>query len=135
MKEGLLNPDAEMEGKKTKTLSGGFAPSVEFSKEGQKIVGVYEGFETFKGQGGKDAESHRFALRAISPDVKLKRQETAVTPELDMVVALTGKVVSDSMKPEHVGKKVCITYNGKGKKKKGRNPAKLYTIELVEAKA
>ena len=130
--KGLMDPDAAVKGETLKTRSGGFAPVVEFSKEGQKVVGVYQGFEEFKGQGGKMAKSHRFTLRAISPDAKLMRQDTEVTPELDLTVALTGKVMDDTMRAEDKGKKIVVAYNGLGKKKKGQNPAKLYTIQVVE---
>ncbi len=121
-------------GKEVKPRAGGrFAPRVEFSAESQRFIGIYLGFQLFEGQNKKQAKSHRFSYVGSDAGVQFMSGDpaSAVDACVGLEVALTGKLIDDALTDADIKAQVLIAYEGEGKKKKGRNPTKLYRVSII----
>lgn len=99
-----------------------------FEKEGEFLIGTYQGSEIIK-PNGKDMRSHRLLLRNWSCRFQLAKKEHE--PVEGDLVSISGRVVDDTLTDANIGQTFGVEFVGYGARKPGQNPARLYKIVRV----
>ncbi len=113
-------------------MGGDFAPVVNFTADGQKIVGLYQGRGQFKTPDGKMATSHNFKLEALSYGVEIIRSKEKIEGEVGMLVSTSGHVLDSNLTDALVGKSIAVVYIGKRKTARNGSPVKVFELEVLD---